>query len=50
MLKLNENYIISCNDKDIGKLTIYSIYTKKNNVKRRYHHISKSYMVSKYIK
>jgi len=50
MFKFKEKYILSNNNKDIGKLTFYSIVLKKNSkIKRRYHKISKSYIISKYL-
>ena len=51
MFKYKENYILTNNNKDIGKITLYSIVLKKySNIKRRYHQISKSYIVNKYLK
>ena len=51
MFKINETYLLSIKDKDMGKITIYNIVSKKNNkLKRRIHKMNTKYQIVSFIK
>lgn len=51
MFKLNETYLLSSNNKDLGKITIYNIVNKKNiKLKKRIHKINNKYNIISFIK
>ena len=48
MFKLDENYIISINDKELGNVKILGIVNKRNTkFKKRIHRINKKFNVIK---
>ena len=51
MFKLNETYLLSINDNDKGKVTIYNIVNKKHiKIKKRIHKMNTKYQVVSFIK
>lgn len=51
MYKLNETYLLSIRDKDMGKVTIYNIVSKKNiGLKKRIHKLNTKYQIISFIK
>ena len=46
MFKLNERYLLSLGDKDMGRVKIYGIVKKNQRIKKRIHKINKSFLVT----